>query len=68
MGRSGCGRQRFIEAPDYRESSAGGGPRGLEGSPIQEATLWPMVFRRPIGDRARLLHAGGFRGAFTIIR
>jgi len=33
-----------------------------------EASLWPKVFPRPVGEKAGLVHASSFRGAFGTIR
>ena len=37
-------------APVITKVPPAGGPFGLEGADLQEASLWSMVFRRPIGE------------------
>jgi len=47
---------------DYHEGFAGGGgPRCLEGNGCRRPASGGWFFRRPICERARLLHARGFR-------
>lgn len=44
-----CGKK--INELIIRKGTRGGGPSVREGSPLQEASLWAMVFRCPIGER-----------------
>ena len=49
-----------MSKPDYHEGSARNDRRGLQEAQLQAASLWPLVFRRPSGERAHVRHQPAF--------